>query len=118
MTRYSLTLLIWRLIIIFYFAFERPMKKSSKKVKKAQKRSKKLKKFELTNPCLKGHQYGYQMKGLDQGNKILFTFRFLCLFTFHQHKQLPMVAQFFKVCVAGGYAAKGGRNGPYFFNWF
>jgi hypothetical protein len=30
----------------------------------------------------------------------MFIFRFLCLFTFCQHKQLPMVAQFFK-----GYAS-------------
>jgi hypothetical protein len=45
----------------------------------------------------------------------MFTFRFLCLFTFRQHKQLPMVARFFK-----GYASlevmrqREGRNGPYF----
>jgi hypothetical protein len=30
----------------------------------------------------------------------MFIFRFLCLFTFCQHKQLPMVARFFK-----GYAS-------------
>jgi hypothetical protein len=30
----------------------------------------------------------------------MFIFRFLCWFTFCQHKQLPMVAQFFK-----GYAS-------------
>jgi hypothetical protein len=48
----------------------------------------------------------------------MFIFIFLCLFTFRQHKQLTKVVQFFKGCVAGGYAAKGGRNGPYFFNWF
>jgi hypothetical protein len=36
------------------------------------------------------------MKGLDIGNKNIFIFRFLCLFTFRQHKQLPMFARFFK----------------------
>jgi hypothetical protein len=36
------------------------------------------------------------MKGLDLGNKNMFVFRFLCLFTFRQHKQLPMLARFFK----------------------
>jgi hypothetical protein len=41
------------------------------------------------------------VKMKDIGNKnMLFIFRFLCLFTFLQHKQLPMVAQFFK-----GYAS-------------
>jgi hypothetical protein len=46
---------------------------------------------------LKVHQYGCQIKGLDLGNKnMLFIFRFFCLFTFRQLKQLPMVAQFFK----------------------
>jgi hypothetical protein len=44
---------------------------------------------------LKDHQYGYQMKGSDLGDKNMFIFRFLCLFTFRQHKKLPMVAQFF-----------------------
>jgi uncharacterized membrane protein YjgN (DUF898 family) len=42
---------------------------------------------------LKGHQYGYPMKGLDQWNKNMFIFQFLCLFTFCQHKQLPVVAR-------------------------
>ena len=41
------------------------------------------------------------MKGLDLRNKnMMFIFRFLCLLTFRQHKQLPMVARFFK-----GYAS-------------
>jgi hypothetical protein len=40
------------------------------------------------------------MKGLDLGNESMFIFRFLCLFTFCQHKQLPMIARFFK-----GYAS-------------
>jgi hypothetical protein len=31
---------------------------------------------------------------------MLFIFRFLCLFTFRQHKQLPMIVPFFK-----GYAS-------------
>jgi hypothetical protein len=34
----------------------------------------------------KGHQDGYQMKGLDLGSKnLLFIFRFSCLFTFYKH---------------------------------
>jgi hypothetical protein len=33
----------------------------------------------------KGHQYGYQMKGL--GSKNMFIFRIYCLFTFCKHKQ-------------------------------
>jgi hypothetical protein len=49
---------------------------------------------------MKGQYYGYQMKALDLGNKNMFILRFLCLFTFRQHKQLPMVARFFK-----GYAS-------------
>jgi hypothetical protein len=50
---------------------------------------------------LKGHQYGYQMKDLGLGSKnMLFIFRFSCLFTFRHHKQLPIVARFFK-----GYAS-------------
>jgi hypothetical protein len=36
------------------------------------------------------------MNGLDLGNKNMFIFPFLCLFTFRQHKQLPIVARFFK----------------------
>ena len=37
---------------------------------------------------LKGHQYGYLMKSLGLGSKnMLFVFRFLCLITFHKHKQ-------------------------------
>jgi hypothetical protein len=41
------------------------------------------------------------MEGLDLGSKnMLFIFRYLCLFTFRQHKQLPIVARFFK-----GYAS-------------
>ena len=40
--------------------------------------------FEKT---LKGHQYGYQMKGLGLGSKnMLFVFRFSCLFTKKQKK--------------------------------
>jgi hypothetical protein len=36
----------------------------------------------------KGHQYGYQMKGLGLGcNNMLFIFRFPYLFTFCKHKQ-------------------------------
>jgi hypothetical protein len=31
-----------------------------------------------------------------KGNKNMFIFRFLCLLTFPQHKQLPLVARFFK----------------------
>jgi hypothetical protein len=50
---------------------------------------------------LKGHQYGYQIKGLGLGSKnMLFIFRFSCLFTFRHHKQLPIVARFLK-----GYAS-------------
>jgi hypothetical protein len=40
------------------------------------------------------------MKGLGLGNKNMFIFQFLCLFTFCQPKQLPMDVQFFK-----GYAS-------------
>jgi hypothetical protein len=61
------------------------------------------------------------MKGLDLGKKnMLFIFLFLFLFTFRQHKQLSMVAQFFKgyTSLEVSYAAKGGRNGPYSSNWF
>ena len=37
---------------------------------------------------LKGHQYGYQMKGLSLGSKnMMLIFLFLCLFTFCKHKQ-------------------------------
>jgi hypothetical protein len=40
------------------------------------------------------------VNGLGLWNKNMFIFRFLCLFIFCQHKQLPMVAQFFN-----GYAS-------------
>jgi hypothetical protein len=37
---------------------------------------------------LKGHQYGYLMKGLGLESKnMLFVFRFSCLFKFRKHKQ-------------------------------
>jgi hypothetical protein len=61
---------------------------------------------------LYGHQYGYQMKSLDQGNKnMLFIFQFLCLFTFHQHNS-QWLREFLKV-----YAALRGRNRPFLENW-
>jgi hypothetical protein len=41
----------------------------------------------ILKKTLKGHQYGYQMKGLGPGSKNMFIFRFLCLFTFHKHKK-------------------------------
>jgi hypothetical protein len=59
----------------------------------------------INNVCLhfdktlKSHQYGYQMKGPGSKN-MLFIFRFTCLFTFCDHKQLPIVARFLK-----GYAS-------------
>jgi hypothetical protein len=37
---------------------------------------------------LKGHQYGYLMKGLGLRSKnMLFVFQFSCLFIFYKHKQ-------------------------------
>jgi hypothetical protein len=42
----------------------------------------------ILKKMVKGHQYGYPMKGLDLGNKnTMFIFGFLCLFTFRNHKQ-------------------------------
>ena len=42
--------------------------------------------FETT---VKGYQYGYQMKGLDLVVKNMwFVYRFSCLFTFYEYKQL------------------------------
>jgi hypothetical protein len=60
------------------------------------------------------------MKGLDLGNKNMFIFRFffVCLH-FVNINNSQWLRDSLKVIryVAGGYAAKGGRNGPYFFNW-
>ena len=40
----------------------------------------------ILKKTLKGHQYGYQMKGLGSKN-MLFVFRFSCLFTKKKHKK-------------------------------
>ena len=43
----------------------------------------------LLPKSVKGYQYGYQLKGLDLGVKNMwFVYRFSCLFTFYEYKQL------------------------------
>jgi hypothetical protein len=54
------------------------------------------------------------MKGLDLGNKNIFILQFLCLFDTTPNGCVIL----YRLCVAGCYAAKGGRNRPYIFNWF
>jgi hypothetical protein len=57
------------------------------------------------------------MKGLNLGNKNMFIFDF-CVYLHFVNITSNGCAILKRLCVAGGYVAKGGRNGPYFFNWF